>query len=280
MNQSAFTVVDRLLRDVPSLRPGRLPNAADIARARDWAYGRIVAASPQATLDHHAPGLSADAMDRAMRDRRAGVKCGGAAMYFKLLLEAMGFAAYALNMGDPAGRGTHVLNIVPVEDRGRPVFSIQDAYLNFTIMDVHGGVVDYRDAVRIIRAGVETRFRVLRGRTTKRWMLFRARGEFEALTENDPEGVAPRLARDAIAPLPMSDGQLMFWTDLFSPHRIEQDPLCYDGFRRWVHARLGRMRLTDYFLFPVGTSGEDIAESLVFPERSRAPVSRPAAAEA
>jgi len=257
--------VDDLLRDVPALRDPALPRPEAVALVRDWAYGRVVAGSFAAILDHHRPGITLDEIHGAMQERRDGVKCAGAAVFLMLLLRALGQEAYAVNMGHPPSGGTHVVNVVPVPGDAGLVFTIQDCYLNLTIVDGAGAPLDYREVVAAARAGAHGRLATRRGRTVERWTMFRDRDDLEASRTADP--MAERLARlggAAVAETAPS-GRLLFRTDGYAPQTYERDPLFHDQYQRWVHERLGRMHLVDYLLFPLGTSGEAAIEAIVFP---------------
>lgn len=261
--------VANLLEDVPALRDGALAKREAIALIRDWAYGRIVIGSFASILDHHRPGITLDEIYLAMQERRFGVMCAGAAVFLMLLLRELGHEAYAVNMGDPPSRGTHVLNVVPVPGGdGRPIFTVQDAYLNFTITDREGGLLGYPDIVAAVRAGEHGRLAITRGPTVHRWAMFANGADLEMCRATDP--VAEQLAgiNGAAEAEVAGCGRILFRTDLYEPQRYERDPLYYAQFQRWVEERLGRMHLVDYLLFPLGTSGEAAIESVVFPGMS------------
>ncbi|MBZ5580670.1 MAG: hypothetical protein LAQ30_00445 [Acidobacteriia bacterium] len=139
----------RLRLELETLHPP-LANApsegfASVDWLRDWLYSRLIVASPQCLLPESAwNNLSGPAsLLQRFEDNEGGVWCSGASALFAALCELFGFRTASIHAGDPRGAASHVFTLVEVVAPGGPVWSVQDAYFNYTVVGLGGEHLDY-----------------------------------------------------------------------------------------------------------------------------------------
>jgi hypothetical protein len=224
---------------------------------RDWAYGQIVVCSARCLLDHHQ--LTLNQMLDLMRSRRFGMWCGGATTFLKLLYQQLGYEAYAVDFGWPTSENSHVLNVVPVASGSKTIMTIQDPYFNFTVTDTVGNAMDYREIITKVCNAEHSQMRITRGPTSFRWIIYADRDDFEENEDAD-------LTRRSVNFEQCENGRFVFKTDMYDPKLFEWNAF-YKREQRWLKRCFGRVSLIDYLQVPIGTSGEDAIEKLIFPEK-------------
>lgn len=253
---------DRILRDRPHI--GRMePHSFAMANAlRDWAYTQTLASARHLLLDacgHYEVYLEPASAILARMDRlEGGFMCGGAAAFLRQVYRALGLSAYAINLGDPATIGTHVVTLVALPGADGACLAVQDPYLNWALVNSDGRPASWPDAARLIRARRVGELSALSGPSTTRRVLL---GYPDPGEVNDGEGFAEELARGEPDLLP-DTRQAAYTSTRFNLQSFETGP----WFRRTRchrRERFGSDSLLPLLAYPLSTSGEAAVEQLV-----------------
>ena len=123
-----------------------VPETGDFERVsllREWAHQASLSATGPCSLEEIVPHIreeDAPSIFYRMARIEGGFLCGGISVALWKLYELFGYRAHNYNMGKTNvtadGRnGSHVVTLVHIEHKGRPVLSIQDASFNYTLVD-------------------------------------------------------------------------------------------------------------------------------------------------
>ena len=147
-----------LQRALPALTDDKVAPIAKVELIRDWVHATIPVGdrynnAADIGIDHHHNPLGE--LLHVAETRRAGYYCGATAEISRRVYQLLGFEAHTLNFGIGPKGETHITTLVRVTLDGRPIWTIQDTYFNFTVRYRDGRYVDYRDLLaRLERAEV------------------------------------------------------------------------------------------------------------------------------
>lgn len=100
-------------------------------------HARSVRGSRNHIHDHHNPQFPLSYAGVPNIEDRQTLLCGGTAIWLYHVYRALGFQTFAMNTG--ASGASHVMTFVRISHEGRPLWSMQDAYLNMTFVGGDGG---------------------------------------------------------------------------------------------------------------------------------------------
>ncbi|MBI2766976.1 MAG: hypothetical protein HYX53_13835 [Chloroflexi bacterium] len=230
---------------------------------RDWAYEHAVAASRPFLLDaggdYAVYQQPASRILERMEANEGGFMCGGVAAFLRQTYRALGFRAFAVDLGEEGTVGTHVVTLVEVSEAGVPCITIQDAYLNYALTDDAGDPLSWRAAIARARAGKFESIELFCGRTHRRRVLLGRPEPGELNAPGFAEWVVEAAGRGEILP----GGRALYETGLFTPEAFATGPW-FESWRRARRARFATDSLLSLLLLPRSTSGEAEAEALVF----------------
>lgn len=216
---------------------------------RDWVYRHKTGAAPGCNLldDHHK--LSASEFYNLMRTS-GGFVCSGTAYFLKRLYELMGFVSYAVNIGLPNWPATHVTNLVEIEELGREIFSVQDAYFNFTFSNRDGQPLCFTEVQSALRRKDLDEIVVLEGPSIRSLIAHNDLAHDGAITTSI-------LSSREYATL--ANGTRVFDCNWTLGWYMKLNP----KYRNALMAVIGEEDMRYLFLFPFGTSGETKVEQLL-----------------
>lgn len=121
-------------QEFPRMTEAGLSDWERVGMLRAFTHRNMDWASPGALLeaDHHFDihKASAPELFALFRTNRGGVKCGGAAVTLRKLLELYGYQAVTLDTGFPGTRATHVVVVVKIKCGDKTILSVQDPTFN------------------------------------------------------------------------------------------------------------------------------------------------------
>ena len=143
-----------ILEIVPGLAD---PAKTDIAKAeivRDWLHEFLPIADGVCDLwhlgaDHNNDGLGK--LFNMCEMRLGGYYCGGQAEIARKVYELLGFETFTFNFGFDGTRATHVTTFVKLVVNGTPIWTMQDAYFNFTLREKNGDYLGFRQLLDYLR---------------------------------------------------------------------------------------------------------------------------------
>jgi hypothetical protein len=145
-------------------------NLADWERVnilREWVYHAAKEAEGPALLEKRISrsthSLTAEEIFYHFQHDRGGGKCGLIGMALMRLYQFYGYPAYLVNMGDVGGAATHVVALVQINWKNKPLLAVEDAYLNLTFSDPDGLPLDYFRLMDILRRKESASFRIVEG---------------------------------------------------------------------------------------------------------------------
>lgn len=145
-----------VLRAVPELENA----SGTLAAARlllDWASNTIdYAGSPDLVAgDLIRPWTTApEIYQKIFLPNRAGVYCGGAAVFFDKVLKLFHHDSFTINFGEPDSDFTHVAVVVPIQQDGSWRYYLFDPTFNATFRRGNGSFAAFRDLVEGSRSGL------------------------------------------------------------------------------------------------------------------------------
>lgn len=165
-SRPALVLKGLIEKDLPKIAMAGLDGVARVGLLRQWAYENTDWSTPGANLDDDPTTgfyeVDAPELFRAFRNDRGGVNCGGTAYAFMRLCQMYDYFALTVDMGIP-GRATHVVTLVRLADRGRDVWSVQDATFDVSYVHRDGAAFDYLDLLRALRDRQSDRIHVEKG---------------------------------------------------------------------------------------------------------------------
>lgn len=131
-----------------------LSDFGKVSALRHWAAERIDLSSESLFLTNNQSFQfytgNVSAIFRAFQQNIGGVWCGGTAWTLKRTYQLFGYEAHYLAIGE-AGYTTHAETLVYIDDRGKKVLSVQDAYFDLSYVDKKGNPLDYFEMLSLLR---------------------------------------------------------------------------------------------------------------------------------
>jgi len=180
-----------------------------------------------------------------------GFLCAGAAYNLKFLYHLFGYRSYVMNYGWP-GSFTHVITLVEIEHKGKRLITLQDAFLNMTIVDKKGEPIDYRSLIEELLIKNFGAMEVRHDPTTR--LIFVSKVDNAFAIKLEQLGAARISESDKVISLvaPQND-------PTFMPNAIDYRLHCLN----FIEKKTGERHILMLFLYPIGTSGESEAENLM-----------------
>lgn len=150
-------VREKLLVLIPPLRDPQATPREKIRALRIWLHHFVPAANITTDVStivgrsHHQ--LTNAEMLSLAEQRQAGMLCGGHAELMRRLSLLLGFEAVSINFGVPGTSATHVLAVIRIEHREKPIWIVQDSYFNTGYADESGEPIAFEDLVQQVAAG-------------------------------------------------------------------------------------------------------------------------------
>ncbi len=247
--------------DLHELRTRMAAIRTDVARIdflRGWVYSRLVVASRQCLLPESAwrdTAVGPGHLLRLFERNIGGVWCSGASTLMRSICESFGFRTASVHLGDPDGHASHVVTLVELRKGHQSVWSVQDAYFNYTIEDRLGDPIDYRRLWDTLEAGDSSRLRIRSGNTPHCWILYAP--EREDYSRDEWEFVNWRVRN----PQRLSDGRVKA---AFHSWNLDvlQEPI-FAHYPAWLQKYNGNTDPIGLFRFPFyWNAPADLAESL------------------
>lgn len=215
---------------------------AIVSAVREWVYAHVDrAAGAEELLDWS--GVDLDEVFARMENGEGGFYCAGAAMILTMVYEALGYHALYYGMG--IAGGSHAVTLVDIDVAGDRVWSIQDAYLDYSI-ERNGAPADFVEMYRALDAGRDEGFVAASPRRNCKPILalnpgIRAYVEtFYGVSDMDGPSEIPRFCHD-------------FWLDEF----LNNDPMGVGMLDYFEQIGLPR-NILYWFAYPLGLTKADI----------------------
>jgi len=159
----------------PQINDPQLSAWEKVNLLRRWAYQQTdVPLKQQCLFDNQdlRTKTAAEILSGFQQDK-AGVWCGGSAIFLMKLYEQYGFKAYALNMGKPSVSQsfTHVLVLVKIPHNGEEKLVVQDGYFNTTYTHLDGSPLDYFELISFLKNRQEDKIKVVQNQDGFREIL-------------------------------------------------------------------------------------------------------------
>lgn len=261
VDPEAHALWGRIQSDRPVAWEGMTPFEV-VDEIRDWAFTQTLAAASHLLLDRdgdYGVYLQPASEILARMDRReGGFMCGGAASFLRQVYRALGFRSYAVNLGQESTIGTHVVTLVEVGDADGRVLVVEDAYLNWTLVDRAGRAMAWPEAAAAARSGSLDGFVAVAGRSTNRYVMLGSPAPGEI---NNGVGFAETLARGELVRR-LGDDRALYSSSLFTLADFERG----SWFRETAGHRSARFGSDSLFWllgYPLSSSGEREIEELV-----------------
>ena len=153
-------IIERIINDTPILRGDNSATQFDKVNAlREWTYLNVpvVYSEEELTIEGVRNVSSTEKVPLnellyLFEKGQAGVRCGGASATLRSIYRLFGFEAYEINIGDVGNRGTHVITLVKILNENKEIFSVQDAFYNYTLVDKENKPLDYFEVLRLLKA--------------------------------------------------------------------------------------------------------------------------------
>lgn len=233
-----------------------------ICALREWIYANTVVSAPMRQIDCDGDTDDNSVEKRAFLLQRSsdGFYCGDVARVATRVYHKFGIPAFDINIGLPDSRTTHVVNIVPFfHPDGRVIFTVQDAYLDYTLIDARGAPLDWRDVVTRLVGGRHEDIIAAGGGGGLRPVLVPAEGSAEAASLHpmfiDAAQTAQRTQR-------FPDGAALYWTPIMRPRLFERAPYFAQQYQVPLQTHFGQKSILHLFRLPLSTSGEREVEEL------------------
>lgn len=239
-------------KQVPVLVDPAASDWVKVEALRKWTYQAVDKADEACLLDHdYGPRIAYDlpAAMALLLENKGGFYCGGTAYMLTGLYRLFGFTSYAYNMGQLDGPYSHVVSLVEVQTEAGKVLAVEDAYLNYTLLE-GGKPIDFARLIALLGARRADRVEVATTFGACKPLLIQMEDEAEAVASLRKFYDVTRVG---------DDGERAAYCHNFTLETIGMGP----GFAGWVREHTGETNFLYLYLFPLGTSGEARAEALM-----------------
>lgn len=145
---------DLILKEIPITSQ----DASDLKKVtalREWVFLNVPTADSNMIIDN----LSTIPLNKIpgririqiFREGLAGAWCGTTSRTLREVYNLFGYEAYDVNLGNTNIADTHVITIVKIKNENKYLFSVQDAYLNYSLTDKLGKPLDYFTVLALLR---------------------------------------------------------------------------------------------------------------------------------
>ena len=138
-------IKEKVIETFPELKDDNITDYETVCTIRRWA-ANIISWSTYSLLfnvrDRYFDSLSAYEMYRLFNDSVGGVWCSGASLFLRKIYKIFGFEACVAGYGTPDAF-THTITLVKINDNGKELYSIQDAYFDITYESTNNNPMDY-----------------------------------------------------------------------------------------------------------------------------------------
>jgi len=150
-----------VISEYPHIGSSRISDFEKVSLLREWAARNTDSSNRDGLLDRPSERNTysrtfsyyrqdAPTIYAAFMADRGGVWCGGAAYALGKLYELFGYNAFSVGIGVPGTSAQHTYTLVQINDEGRRILSIQDAYLNITYVHPGGKPMDYFELLDLL----------------------------------------------------------------------------------------------------------------------------------
>jgi len=140
-------VKETISKIVPDLADAQKTEIERAEIVRDWLHEFLPIADGSCDLWHLGADHNNDGLGKLLfmcEMRLGGYYCGGQAEIARKVYELLGFETFTFNFGFDGTRATHVTTFVKLEIKGESIWTLQDAYFNFTLRDQAGNYLGFR----------------------------------------------------------------------------------------------------------------------------------------
>ncbi len=134
---------------------------------REWVYHIVDQADVDMQFEKRTnrtlSSFSAEEFIDFFQQDRGGGMCGLANYTLMRVYQYFGFSAYTMTLGCEECSPTHVVALVEIMDHGKPVLAVEDAFLNYALVDTEAAPLDYFEILRYLRIRDTSRISVLEG---------------------------------------------------------------------------------------------------------------------
>ena len=146
---------DEIISELPILTQTNASDFKKVSALREWVFSRVPT-SDSSLIINNLSEISPNEIPFTERleifdEGLAGAWCGTTAQTLRDVYELFGFEAYNVNQGNTTIADTHVITIVKISHEDRTLFSVQDSYLNYTLVDASDQPLDYFTILALLR---------------------------------------------------------------------------------------------------------------------------------
>jgi len=223
-----------------------------LAKLTAWFCQNIPYCSKALALDHHSE-LAKRPLASILSDlveAKAGVMCGGSALFMKMRASQLGYTAFAMNFGRRDGPESHVIVAARLAENQ---YGFYDPTFGTYIGNSQEAPADLSDIVYAIRSRDFHGLKKVPVWSGARLYIVDPR-EFEKFERDFPHARSEKRSGKIVAKV--------------TTHELAQ--AVFPAMVRWMCSRIADASEFDLFQFPIDTSGESEAERLaqVFSRRT------------
>lgn len=253
-------IIQKVISESPILKNNQQKSEFDtVVAIREWVYNNIPDTEDEMLLEKVFRVSSASEIPLNIRlnifnNGMVGTTCGATAQTLRDIYELFGYESYLLNMGNIPEKGspaTHVVTLVKIKNKSTDLYSIQDAYLNYTFINSNGEPIGYFELLNY-----------LKNKSTKDVFILYGKDQLK-----------PRL-------LKVEDNKLAYKIEKKYPNGMilirqlysveKNSPLFYQSMTQFLKNRGYSENLIFMYLFPFQIYGDNIQEAEMLLNRARA----------
>ena len=144
-------LMNLISKEYPEIGKENITDFEKVNILRSWAYehtdlgGKIHLDSEPGFYQKKAPEL----YYYSLTDTGGVTACSGVAVALNQLYVMYGYNSSYMAIGDPTA--SHALNLVQINQSGKIVYTVQDAYFDYTFVDKKNNPIDYFDMLNLLR---------------------------------------------------------------------------------------------------------------------------------
>lgn len=142
-----------IISETPILSQGSASDFEKVSALREWVFNQVPTVENSLLVENvfGSNNLPINKRVEIYREGLAGAWCGDTATALMDIYEFFGYHSYIVDMGNSSTADTHVITLVRIQDNENSIYSVQDAYLNYSFVYKSGRPMGYFGLLALLR---------------------------------------------------------------------------------------------------------------------------------